>query len=1097
MSDSSVLQFLPTQDGLCVWMETDQRISVSEWTIQANSTNYTGVFLRLRDDGLATEQDDGRVLLVYWSSIANLTVEELRYVSLPEACPYTLEITADGTLPDANFELHYGFVQKGRRILGPERIGAWLRTGNEHFILINPLYDIIEAIDQFNRADDMGIEGRMLQWGNISHKLPNDVSIPNYLRPIKITVATGFKLNPFLNESGEPDFDPVVGRWQTSLTEGEEEKRGFEPALPNARQSDFARKFRGLDQVKHRYAVGGSSYIVLTRKVKQALVTVRRAQKASPEKRRDFLENVSGHLRGALDDAGEMEVDVDNIYYDDELSERVIGVGIWVKQILPWIRRASEPWLPPEQLGLRIGGNIVQLDAKELPDLLNQVNAAIKSGNTTLVTRDGTEIPANLTTVSAIEELIRRTPPVQSPKPTVESNDEQTKNGNDGKSDQVLLVIDNLESLQFRRERRKGASGISQITPKLRSTLLPHQKEAVEWLLRHWEVGNWGSLLADDMGLGKTLEALAFLSCLQTHIRNQPILVVAPTGLLRNWLDEHAKHLSGDGLGRAVEAHGAGLKHLKIHNSPAGNELGSDMALPKLNVDKLRRASWVLTTYETLRDYQHSFGRIHWCAGVFDEAQKIKNPNAQLTVAALAMNIDFAILMTGTPVENRAADIWSLLERVEPGMFGTLKEFSRMHENDDSDSYSALEQLNHALTLENGTPQLMLRRLKKDHLTGLPEKNVHARIVSMPQGQADVYEKAVNRIRNGDERMLQTLHHLRSISLHPEAPGDLSDDQYIQQSARLSETFAILQEISDIRQKALIFIESREMQGFLIGALRRCFQLPEDVLVINGTVSGKTRKERVDVFQNRSGFDIMLLSPRAGGVGLTLTAANHVIHLSRWWNPAVEDQCTDRVFRIGQNNPIHVYFPMARHPHFGNHSFDLKLDELITRKRDMNQRILSPTTANTEDIQELYKSTILGTDDVIDIANEHVNIDLLDPVDFEKWVLSQLAVTCHKICRTPVSGDRGADGLAYFREDGKECTVLVQCKRLQPDAKCGQSAVEEVLRAVSEYEIRGEARPLVVTTARGFTEGAKSLARREHVELFARANLQRLQTWKP
>ncbi len=1097
-----MLQFSPKPEGLYVCIETHQRIFVSEWTSHADSSSYAGTFLRLRDDGLAVEQDDGRALLLYWSSVANLTVNELRCIHLPDSCPYTLEIVTDGSLRDADLELHYGFIRKGRRIPGLDRTGAWLRSGNDHFILINPLYDIIEAIDQFNDADGQDLEGRMLQWGRISEKLPDDTVIPNHLRSIKITVATGFKLNPFLNESGEPDFDPVLGQWKITLTEGGEEKRKFESNLPRARQSDFAKKFRGLDQVKHRYAIGGSSFIVLSREIEQALVTVRRAQKASLEERCDFLGNVSGHLRGALDDAGEMGVDVDKIFCDDDLSERVIGVGIWVKQILPWIRRASEPWLPPEQLGLRIDSIIVHLEVKELPSLLTQVKAAIKSETKTVVTTDGTEIPAHLTTVSAIEELIRRAAPVQPPISNVKANNEQFKRKKGDKSDQVLLVIDNLESLQFRRERRRSVAGISQIKPCLRSTLLSHQEEAVEWLLRHWEIGSWGSLLADDMGLGKTLEALAFLSCLQTHIRNQgirdqPILVVAPAGLLRNWRDEHAKHLSGIGLGRAVEAHGAGLKHLKIDKSPPGNELGSNMALPKLNIDKLKRAAWVLTTYETLRDYQHSFGRVHWCAGIFDEAQKIKNPSAQITVAALAMNIDFSLLMTGTPVENRAADIWSLLERVEPGMFGTLKEFSRKHESKDSNSYSTLEELNHVLTSDDGTPQLMLRRLKKDYLPGLPEKNVHTRIVNMPQCQADAYEEVVNHSRVGGSGMLQTLHRLRSISLHPETSGNLSNDQYIQQSARLSETFIILREIAEIGQKTLIFVESREMQGFLIGALRRYFQLPEDVLVINGTVPGKIRKARVDIFQKRRGFDIMLLSPRAGGVGLTLTAANHVIHLSRWWNPAVEDQCTDRVFRIGQNNSIHVYFPMARHPRFGNHSFDLKLDELITRKRDMNQRILSPTTANNEDVQELYRSTILGTEDVTDVDNKHVNLDFLDPVDFENWVLRQLAQTCYEIHRTPLSGDRGADGLAYFRKSGREYTILVQCKRLQPDSKCGRTAVEEVLRAVSEYEIRGEARPLVVTTAHDFTQGAKRLASCKHVELLSRANLHRLRTWKP
>ena len=135
--------------------------------------------------------------------------------------------------------------------------------------------------------------------------------------------------------------------------------------------------------------------------------------------------------------------------------------------------------------------------------------------------------------------------------------------------------------------------------------------------------------------------------------------------MLRNWLDEHDKHLTDPGLGRPVEAHGTGLRQLRTGANARGNELGSDPPLPKLNVETLAEAEWVLTTYETLRDYQHSFGRVRWRAAVFDEAQKIKNASARVTDAALAMNVDFSLLMTGTPVENRPADVWSMLDRAK------------------------------------------------------------------------------------------------------------------------------------------------------------------------------------------------------------------------------------------------------------------------------------------------------------------------------------------------------------------------------------------------------------------------------------------------
>ena len=585
---------------------------------------------------------------------------------------------------------------------------------------------------------------------------------------------------------------------------------------------------------------------------------VRCAQDGTAEERRDFLQNVSGYLRGAFDSAVGDAIDVDSVFSDDGLSDRVRGVGIWLEKTLPWVKRAAEPWLPPEELGLRIGSQIVPLEPGDLPGLLEAIRAAIERGDPTVRTEEGIDIPADSTTIRAIEELIRRTHPVQPPKHPRESP--KTPNEPGEADDHVLLIIDNLEDVQFRRERRKRTPGVLTATPDLLTEPLPHQKEGLVWLQRHWAAGSWGALLADDMGLGKTLEALAFLSTLKSHaaakgLKHQPMLVVAPTGLLQNWLDEHQKHLSEPGLGQAVEAHGAALRHLRTDMRSTGGELGTDPPLPKLNLGILKKAEWVLTTYETLRDYQHSFGRVHWRAAVFDEAQKIKNPGARLTDAALAMNVDFVLLMTGTPVENRPADIWSILDRAEPGMFGPLKEFSRRYETTDNVGGSPLADLHRKLTTEVAAPALMLRRLKGDHLSRLPDKQVHRRVVEMPPLQAERYEQIVLHSQH-DEGMLQTLNRLRSVSLHPTSPGDSDDDRYIRESARLSETFAILEVVANRSQKALLFVESRHMQDFLIGALRRRFQLPDDVLVINGAVSGRTRKARVDTFQDRKGFDV-------------------------------------------------------------------------------------------------------------------------------------------------------------------------------------------------------------------------------------------------
>lgn len=653
------------------------------------------------------------------------------------------------------------------------------------------------------------------------------------------------------------------------------------------------------------------------------------------------------------------------------MSERVKGVGVWVDKVLPWVVEGSEPWLPPEKLGFLVGDLLVSILAEELPGLVAKLKKAASRGEPTIQLKDGTPIPTDVATIEAAEELVRRSQPIATPS-EVREPPEPDEPDRSETSNQVLLVIDNLEAVRFRRERRKCKPGIATAPVKLQSQLMPHQREGLDWLQRHWEAGSWGVLLADDMGLGKTLEALAFLACLKKHaqthrLAHRPMLVVAPTGLLRNWRDEHDKHLSGLGLGRVVEAHGKGLRKLKSRDGSAtGRVRELAFGQPWLDDRALKRADWVLTTYETLRDYQHSFGRVRWRVGVFDEAQKIKNPGARVTDAALAMNIDFALMMTGTPVENRPSEIWSILDRAEPGMFGTLKEFSQRYETGGAYREQPLSDLHRMLSYpaDGLAPALMLRRLKEDHLPRLPEKKVHRREVDMPPLQASRYADIVLQSKQGDY-ILRTLHFLRNVSLHPASPDELEMEQYIRASARLSETFRILDEISQRGEKALLFVEARTMQDFLIVALRRRYRLPEDVLVINGSVPGEVRKARVDTFQQRTGFDVMILAPRAGGVGLTLTAANHVIHLSRWWNPAVEDQCTDRVFRIGQHQTVHVYLPLARHPVFGDFSFDLRLDHLMERKRKTNRRVLAPVAATGADMRDLFESTITDAGGVV------------------------------------------------------------------------------------------------------------------------------------
>jgi SNF2 family DNA or RNA helicase len=462
-------------------------------------------------------------------------------------------------------------------------------------------------------------------------------------------------------------------------------------------------------------------------------------------------------------------------------------------------------------------------------------------------------------------------------------------------------------------------------------------------------------LLADDMGLGKTYQALAFLAWLKEQMNDgvipqKPLLVVAPVGLLANWEKEQGLHLRHEGIGEPLRAYGSWLKLLK-----RGSHMGGDATLDTV---QMSRAPWILANYEAISDYQLSFGAIQFGAVIFDEAQKIKSPSTAMTSAAKALNADFVVAMTGTPVENRLADLWCITDTCQPFALKDLKSFSQRFEtNPTPETLKTLRDHLWQKESEVGVsePLMLLRRLKTEKLKGLPEKKEHTVQQNMPVRQLEAYRQAIslNDIR-GPQGTLGLIQSLRQISLHP----GLFDGQGFDpaDSARFAATLDILDRVSKQGEKVLIFIESLEIQAAnqLPLLLQRRYQLKELPMVINGSIGTKERQKRVDAFQeNRQGFDVMLLSPKAGGVGLTLTAANHVIHLSRWWNPAVEDQCSDRAHRIGQTKNVHIYYPVAIFPEDPERSFDLKLNELMSRKRELSKSMLMPMEFGKDDYDAL------------------------------------------------------------------------------------------------------------------------------------------------
>ena len=467
-------------------------------------------------------------------------------------------------------------------------------------------------------------------------------------------------------------------------------------------------------------------------------------------------------------------------------------------------------------------------------------------------------------------------------------------------------------------------------------TLRPYQQRGYEWLRF---LGEWGlgACLADDMGLGKTAQTLAFLRSRWAESDGRPALVICPTSVVGNWHRE-AQRFSPD-------------LPVMVHHG-----------LTRMRGDAFRKEAekqgLVLSSYALLhRDFE-LFQEVPWAGIVLDEAQNIKNPETKQSKAARALQADWRIALSGTPVENHVGDLWAILEFLNPGFLGSQAEFKRnfffpIQAHHDPDAAERLKRI---------TRPFILRRLKTDRsiIADLPDKIEAKMYCTLTPEQASLYEAVVKEVTErldeteGIQRrglVLATLTKLKQICNHPaQFLGDNS--QIAGRSGKLARLTEMLEEALSAGDQALIFTQFTEMGEILRKHLQASFG--REVLFLHGGVSKKERDRMVERFQSEGGaLPFFLLSLKAGGVGLNLTAANHVFHFDRWWNPAVENQATDRAFRIGQKKNVQV------HKFLCAGTLEEKIDVLIEGKREVAANVVGSgegwlTELSTADLKEMF-----------------------------------------------------------------------------------------------------------------------------------------------
>jgi hypothetical protein len=907
------------------------------------------------DGELAVRVVDGRAVLSP-ALVASLGEADARSLGLPPATRLTLQLASRGGLQDQKFEIAHRWVRAGGVAAHVKISGARIAADGKEWRLAEPPYSSFRAVAAVNAAPADHERQRAMAALKLAlgEEASAKIDADGYIDQLRLSYAAAFSLDLKVTPDGF-DFDPVLFSREraTAAAEDEPVDEVADNLLSPAQHRSFASKFRGTPAARSTYLLNDGGFLFIDPALKGALDVVHAKQKAPLEERKAFVRNPRRVIGEVLLEQGEgvASFGADELFVEtQQFSERVSGIDIWRKPVLPWIKPRPNSWLP-EIFGIRVGegddAQFVEIVPADAEAALATLESAIERGSES-VEIAGVEIPAteqSRSALSGLTEIVRE----------MSKLDIDETSAPAALQRYFLQVRDNLEDIAYAplsSARPREAPEPISFPASVKTTPKAHQKQGFSWLVENWQAGAPGVLLADDMGLGKTFQALAFLAWVRREAcPDRPILIVAPTGLLANWRAEIDTHLGAGALGAMLSAYGANLAAFRV---AGGRDIEAGSA--RLDTAEWMHAGVVMTTYETLRDYHMSFARLPFGVIVYDEIQKLKNPASQMTRAAKTLNGRFQIAMTGTPVENRLQDLWSILDVVRPGLLGSSKSFESTYPATDR---AALASLHDLLTNEQeGRPPILLRRMKDEVVDGLPAKHIRVLPSDMPPAQARAYEAVLLRamaVKSARERgrMLEILQLLRGVSLHPRAPETAAEDEaaYGADSARLTMMFSVLDEVARKGEKALIFCESLAMQAFVAVAIRRRYNVQHEIARIHGGVAGDARQRAVDAFQAReAGFDAMVLSPKAGGVGLTLTKANHVIHLSRWWNPAVEDQATDRAYRIGQTRDVHVYVPQAVHPDPAVRptSFDLKLDALMRSKRELSRHLLVPPESDAD-----------------------------------------------------------------------------------------------------------------------------------------------------
>jgi len=1036
------------------------------------------LLVQLHDMEAGFRQDENHWRIPYDQFVA---IDEAGIDAFESICrwsPLTLELESTCWLGADDFTYRYRFYRGGIPV-ATERRGCFVAFDDTVYRLDADCFKLIETVEQYNdESPENRAQGALIQFNRIKGLAKNiGARLDKYLKAERVLLPSRLGVD-VVSEAG--------GRIS------------FAPKIEGVSQEDFTRVFFASDDIEDVYAVdvegGGRIRVIFDEEQQEVLKRIQRVRHIGGKEKSDIMRDPACVFDGV---SGQVEF---------AFGPRVTGVGDFPFIAQPYIDAATgifdgypDRLKPHGEYGIKctyVDGtteNVAFSSPKELLDFRNDVAEARSKGND-FVEFQGKTISIDTRFIDGLDALIKKITGPSSPDLKPEPKH----------AGQYVLIYTNESQLEFENSSEVKEDK-NEYQPRPPTSLVGepkrHQTSGYKWLRRTYDRKRTGCLLADDMGLGKTLQVLMFLASLIESGKLadnpddselppwNPILIVSPVILVENgtWQNDMQSFFAAEGsiFEPLCVLHGANLR--KFRNSDISG-METVIGQPALRLDDLRKFKVILTNYETVINYQHSFARLHWTAVVTDEAQEYKTPSTKVSHALKALNTRFRIASTGTPVETRLFDVWNLFDFLEPGpLLGSANDFRKTYEPSIQDVN--LPKLKERLKL--GKPDAHILRRDKEDVLELPPKYEHYLKSEMSAAQIDWHVDLLNR-RSGntrDSHPFSILSNLMRVSQHPRLVPSFEPpsmpEEAIRDCPKLQSVINCLKDIRRESEKALIFTRSIDMQQLLALTLEHVFNFK--VYIVNGATKksgtqgvNNSRKAIVDEFRKSKGFNVLILSPDVAGIGLTIVEANHVIHYGRWWNPAKESQATDRVYRIGQTKPVHVYYPIAVHPTGAFASFDEKLDELLIRRKQLASDFLAPKPSE-EELQNALLSSL-------DVSGEPVPAEqIIRSSDLTRltWDRFEALVALieekrgHQSWLSPKSGDGGIDIVSRLGSQIR----LVQCKHTQWTSTIDKDTISELIDSSDAFRaslnVSGFTfKPVLVTNASVTRVGAEYAADR-------------------